>query len=261
VKSEKFILLRFPKGDIMLSTKSKAFKITDKPGETYRVYWLAAIVASLCIVLSGCSGTSPLTSQTTSAAASNTGTSNAISTAKQVATSGTASNVIAAAGNAAPTITRILNATVTAWTNNRLLPGPFSQTISIINKINTSTGAVTATFAPFKLTDPVTGRTVTASLPAGTTATGHFNASTGALTLNSPLLLQNIPLIGTALTKSVTLATGNTITTPNGAKYSGQALNALNKITMVGGTSLQTGLLNANVLMRIAGVLQPASQS
>jgi hypothetical protein len=160
---------------------------------------------------------------------------------------------------AATTSTRVLNGTATVWTDSNLFPGPATQTISITNHINNSTGAVTATFALFKLTDPSTGRTITISLPPGATATGHFNASTGSLTLTSPLQLQNVPIAGTVTTKATTLATDNTITIPNGTQYSGKPLDASNNITLVGNTSFKVAFVNANAQMRITGVLAPAS--
>lgn len=230
----------------MLSTNSNPFRTTSKQ-ESHHMDWLAVIttLTCLCVVLSGCITVPTLIGQATRA------TTRALNGAANVHGQGNSPET-------ATTSTSVLNGTATVWTDSSLFPGPAAQTISITNQINSSTGVMTASFAPFTLTDPSTGRTITVSLPSGSTATGQFNASTGSLTLTSPLLLQNVPVAGTVTTKATSLGTKNTITIPNGTRYSGKPLNASNNITLVGHTSFKLAFVKANAQMRITGVLEPA---
>jgi hypothetical protein len=246
----------------MHSTDSISCSITGKQGN-HGMYWLATIMTSICLctILSGCFTASTAPDQTTRATIpNNTAAGHKLENSPVVreTVSSKALNGTTTTQKTAATSTRVLNGTATIWTDSSLFPGPAAQTISITSHINNSTGAVTASFAPFGLTDPSTGRTITVSLPPGTTATGQFNASTGSLTLTSPLLLQNVPVAGTVTTKAITLATNNTITIPSGTQYSGQPLNASNNITLVGNTSFKVAFVSANAQMRITGVLESA---
>jgi len=248
----------------MLSTNRISFTTTGKPA-SHCMYWLATIITPicLCIALSGCFTAPAQTNQVnkaTSTGASTTPKSVHSPVARKTATiRAEIPNGTTTTQKTATTSTRVLNGTATVWTDSSLFPGPASQNIAITNHINNSTGAVTASFAPFTLTDPSTGRTITVSLPPGATATGQFNASTGSLTLTSPLQLQNVPVAGTVTTRATTLASDNTITIPNGTQYSGKPLDASNNITLVGNTSFKVAFVTANAQMRVTGVLAPAS--
>lgn len=254
----------------MLSTNRISFSTTGK--QTSRcLYWLATIITPLClcVALIGCATASTQTNQATGATSTSAPNGHKpVNTpvARQAATpsptalaTATPTMQVAPKTQTPPTSTRILNGTATVWTDSNLFPGPATHAVSITNQIDNSTGAVTATFAPFTLNDPSTGRTITISLPAGTTATGQFNASTGSLTLTGPLVLQNVPVAGTVTTKSTSLSTENAITIPNGTQYSGKRLDASNNITLVGSTSFKVAFVTVNAQMRVTGVLEPAS--
>jgi hypothetical protein len=254
----------------MLSTKRISFSITGKHASHW-MYRLATIITPicLCIAFSGCFTAPAQTNQVNKATSTRTITTpqptntpvvrpTATTSAKTV-DQATPTTQAVPKPQVAPTSTRVLNGTATVWTDSNLFPGPATHTVSITNQINNSTGAVTASFAPFTLTNPSTGKTITVSLPPGTTATGQFNATTGSLTLTSPLLLQNVPVAGTVTTRSTTLATDNTITIPDGTQISGKPLNASNNITLVGNTSFKVAFVTVNVQMRITGILEPAN--
>jgi hypothetical protein len=153
------------------------------------------------------------------------------------------------------TVTKTLTGTATAWSDNALLPGPSSQSVSITITLDTTSGACTYNFPPSQFTDPSTGVTVTVTTKPGTATTCQFDASTGALTLNGTLELQDVPLIGTVDTQPSTLSTENTATAADGTALAGKRLDSSNNITIVGASSFDAIGMTTHLQMEIVGTL------
>lgn len=152
-------------------------------------------------------------------------------------------------------VTKTLTATATAWSDNFEFPGPASQSVTASINLS-STGAVCGfSFASFMLTDPSTGNTITVVKATPSSSPGQFNSSTGALSLNGTLTLDNLPLIqGQVTTKTGTLSTDSTITASDGTTHSGQRLGSGNSIALVGTTSF-TDFITVHFQLSIVGTL------
>ncbi|HZR40799.1 MAG TPA: hypothetical protein VFB12_11815 [Ktedonobacteraceae bacterium] len=153
------------------------------------------------------------------------------------------------------TVTKVLSGTATAWSDNALLPGPSSQSVTITLTIDTAAGTCTYTFPPTQFTDPSTGVTVTVTTEPGTATTCQYTASTGVLTLNGTLELQNVPLIGTVDTQPSNLSTENTATAADGTSLAGKRVDASNNVTLVGTSSFSSIVGTTNLQMQIVGTL------
>jgi hypothetical protein len=154
------------------------------------------------------------------------------------------------------TITKTLNGTSTGWSDSFLFPGPATSTIAITMNIDSTTGAVTYTFPTTQMKDPSTGVTITVTTAPGTATTGTYDATTGALTLNGTLELQNVPIFGTVDLKPNTLSTENSLKAADGTQLTGQRVDANGNVTLVGGSSFTSSGITTNLQLRIVGVLQ-----
>lgn len=151
---------------------------------------------------------------------------------------------------------------VTVWSDSPEFPGPGTSNgvanISVTLDASTSPEVV-CTFsleASFTVTDPSTGNTITVVSANPSSSPGQFNPSTGALTLNGSLVLDNVPLIqGQVTTNPGSLSTDSTITTSAGTVISGKRLSSGN-ITLVGATQF-TDLITVHVQTQIVGTFKP----
>lgn len=154
------------------------------------------------------------------------------------------------------TVTKTLNGTSTGWSDSALFPGPASSTIAITMNIDSTTGALTYTFPATQLKDPSTGVTITVTTAPGTDTTGTYDATTGALTLNGTLQLQNVPIFGTVNLQPGTLSTENSLKAADGTQLTGQRVDANGNVTLVGGSSFTSAGITTNLQLSIVGVLQ-----
>lgn len=217
-----FALLTLPTKEMFMGhINSEVVNTTYK--QTHRMSRLLAIVIPLCVVLSM---SFPAFAQARQAAASPDST-----------------------------VTKTLAGTVTGWTDNALFMGPASQNISVSISINTTTGACKYSFAPFTITDPKTGASITISSAPASKNKGKFVASTGFLSLTGSLQLQNVPVFGTVTTKTGTLSTDTTITASDGTKHSGHRLDSSNNIALAGVTSFTQLGITVHIQLFITGTL------
>jgi hypothetical protein len=158
--------------------------------------------------------------------------------------------------SAKDTISKTLNGTATGWSDSALFPGPASSSIAITMNIDSTTGNLTYTFPATQLKDPSTGVTITVTTAPGSATTGTYNTTTGALTLNGTLELQNVPIFGTVDLQPGTLSTENSLKAADGTQLTGQRVDANGNVTLVGGSSFTSDGITTNLQLRIVGVLQ-----
>ncbi len=132
------------------------------------------------------------------------------------------------------TVTRVLQGTITVWTDNSKLP-PKSEPIILHLTILESTGAVSFTF------DPVTVGKVTICLAPGQVGIGTLDQTTGSLFLQAPILLKNVPEAGD-VSFTLSVSTGQSIQPPGqGTPLHGQPLpegTTQGNVTLVGETQV-----------------------
>lgn len=153
---------------------------------------------------------------------------------------------------------------VTVWSDSFEFPGPAqsNEAANISVTLDSSTSPeVVCTFsleAPFTVTDPSTGNTITVSSVIPSNSAGQYDPSTGSLTLNGSLVLDNVPLIqGSVTTDPGSLSTDSTVTTSAGTMITGQRCNASNTCALVGATKF-TDLITVHTQTQIVGTFTPA---
>ncbi|HZO73534.1 MAG TPA: hypothetical protein VFB60_15140 [Ktedonobacteraceae bacterium] len=154
---------------------------------------------------------------------------------------------------------------VTVWSDQSAFPGPGTS-----NQEAKATVTLDATTSPnticgfslqssFTVTDPHTHNTVTISKVTPCSPAGTFDPTTGALTLNGTLTLNNVPFFqGAQTTKCSTLSTENTINPPDHSTHSGSRVNSSGNVTLEGQTSF-TNLITVNIWSQFAGTFKRQS--
>jgi hypothetical protein len=144
-----------------------------------------------------------------------------------------------------------LNATVTLWTDNSLLPGPKPGQITAVliftnhadnSKWSVSIDSLSATFKSG----------VTARLQDHSFGTGIFDPSSGSLNVDVPLHVENIPLIGSVDAK-IHFTTDSSIAPPPG-QVTGSTVDKGGNLTLVGAAS-NIGPFNNEIWLAIVGTL------
>lgn len=145
----------------------------------------------------------------------------------------------------------VLNATVTLWTDNSLLPGPKPGDITVAliftkhtddSKWSVSIDSLSATFKSG----------VTARLQDNSFGTGIFDPLSGSLNVDVPLHVENIPLIGSVDAKTHFTTDGSIA--PSSGPVTGSTVDAGGNLTLVG-TASGVGPFNNEVLLSVVGTL------
>ncbi len=154
---------------------------------------------------------------------------------------------------------------VTVWSDQSPFPGPGTSNQAAIATITLDATTSPNTIcgfslnSPFTVTDPKTHNTVTISKVTPCSPAGTFDPTTGALTLNGTLTLNNVPLFqGAQTTKCSTLSTENTINPPDHSTHSGKRVDSSGNVTLEGQTSF-TNLITVNIWSQFAGTFKRQS--
>jgi hypothetical protein len=150
---------------------------------------------------------------------------------------------------------------VTVYSNQSPFPGPgpSNNDANVTVTLDASNNVCGFTLnASFTVTDPHTHNTVTVSAvtPCNNPTFGAYNPTTGALTLNGTLTLNNVPLFqGPQTTKCASLTTEGSVTTNGGVVLTGSRVSPPSggNVTLVGQTTFGSGFFVVTTWTQFTG--------
>ena len=153
---------------------------------------------------------------------------------------------------------------VTVFSDQSPFPGPATSNNDANAPVKLDASGNVCSFsltASFTVTDPHTHNTVTVSAVTPCSSNGSmgtFNSTTGALTLNGTLTLNNVPLFqGPQTTACASLTTEGSVTTNGGVKLTGSRVNSTtNAVTLVGATSFGSGFFVVHTWAQFVGTFK-----
>lgn len=153
---------------------------------------------------------------------------------------------------------------VTVYSNQSPFPGPgpSNNDANVTVTLDASNNVCGFTLnASFTVTDSHTHNTVTVSAVTPCSINnsfGSFNPTTGALTLNGTLTLNNVPLFqGPQTTKCASLTTVGSVTTNGGVKLTGSPVNSsTGAVTLVGQTTFGSGFFVVTTWTQFTGTFK-----